>query len=218
MRLVLLGPPGAGKGTQANVLCKNFNLMHMSTGDLLREAVKNNTPEGAQAKSYMDRGELVPDEIVARMITQRLKNEDVGGGFILDGFPRTKNQAEILESALSDLNMPLDMVVYFETREDTILKRLTGRRICRNCGKIFHIINIPPKKEGVCDACGGELYQRNDDKEETIKNRIAVYNKETKELIDYYQQKQLLNKASGDLDVDELFAVLKNIFEKSGLI
>jgi len=218
MRLVLLGPPGAGKGTQASVLCKKFNLMHMSTGDLLREAVKNNTPEGVQAKSYMDKGELVPDEIVAKMITEKLKNEEVSGGFILDGFPRTKNQAQILETALNDLKLPLDMVVYFETSEETILKRLTGRRICRSCGKIFHIINIPPKKEGVCDVCGGELYQRDDDKEETIKNRIEVYNKQTKELIDYYQQKKILNKASGDLDVEELFALLKNTFEKSGLI
>ncbi len=218
MRLVLLGPPGAGKGTQAGVLCKNYSLMHLSTGDLLREAVKNNTPEGVQANSYMDKGELVPDEIVAGMITEKLKKEDVNAGFILDGFPRTKNQAEILEAALNELRLPLDMVVYFDTSEETILKRLTGRRICRACGKIFHITNIPPKKEGVCDACGGELYQRNDDKEETIKNRIEVYNKQTSNLIDYYQQKKILNKASGDLGVDELFAVLKNTFERSGLI
>ncbi|MFH1092832.1 MAG: adenylate kinase [Candidatus Omnitrophota bacterium] len=217
MRLVLLGPPGAGKGTQAAVLCKNYSLMHMSTGDLLREAVKNHTPEGTKAKSYMDKGELVPDEIVARMITEKLKKEAMSAGFILDGFPRTKNQAEILEAELNALNLPLDMVVYFDTSEETILKRLTGRRICRSCGKIFHIINIPPKKKGVCDACGGELYQRNDDKEETIKNRIEVYNKQTSELVDYYQQKKILKKASGDLDVDELFGVLKNTFKKSGL-
>ena len=217
MRLVLLGPPGAGKGTQASVLCVNFDLLHLSTGDLLREAVKNNTDEGVQAKSYMDKGDLVPDNVVARMITQKLKEEDVSAGFILDGFPRTKKQAEILEAALVEMNLPLDMVVYFETTEDVILTRLTGRRICRSCGKIFHITNIPPKVEGVCDACNGELYQRGDDKEETIKNRIDVYNKETKELIDYYQEKKILQRASGNLDVDDLFAVLKDTFEKAGL-
>jgi adenylate kinase len=218
MRLVLLGPPGAGKGTQAGVLCKEYKLLHMSTGDLLREAVKKNTAEGQKAKAYMDKGELVPDEIVAEMITAKLKTEDVSAGFMLDGFPRNVKQAEILDKALTELNMPLDLVVYFETSEQTILKRLTGRRICKSCGKIYHVVNMPPKTEGVCDACGGELYQRSDDKEETIRNRIEVYNSQTKELIDYYQNKDLLQKASGDMNVEELFTVLKNIFKQSGLV
>lgn len=218
MRLVLLGPPGAGKGTQASVLCKNFNLLHISTGDLLREAVKNNTAIGMQAKTYMNKGELVPDEIVAKMITDKLQMSHVEGGFILDGFPRTQKQAKILDEALSSLNRPLDMVIYFDTKEETILNRLTGRRICRNCGKIFHVVNMPPKQEDVCDACGGELYLRDDDKVSTIKNRIEVYNRQTKELIDYYQAKNLLKEASGDLEVNELFSVLKNIFKESGLI
>ncbi|MFH1063036.1 MAG: adenylate kinase [Candidatus Omnitrophota bacterium] len=218
MKLVLLGPPGAGKGTQAAVLCKEYGLLHMSTGDLLREAVKNNTAQGIKAKAYMDRGDLVPDEIVAAMITEKLKNEDVSAGFMLDGFPRTKKQAEILDKALIELDMPLDLVVYFATKEETILKRLTGRRICRDCGRIFHITNIPPKKAGICDSCKGELYQRNDDKEETIKNRINVYNSQTKELIDYYQAKNILQQVSGDMDVNELFSVLKDTFKKSGLI
>lgn len=217
MRLVLLGPPGAGKGTQAGVLSKKYKLMHLSTGDLLREAVKNKTPEGLEAKAFMDKGELVSDEIVARMIKEKLKKAASDAGFMLDGFPRTKNQAEILEAALNDLNMPLDLVIYFKTTEETILKRLTGRRICRSCGRIFHVTNIPPKTEGVCDGCGGELYQRDDDKEETIKNRIEVYNNQTSELIEYYQQKQVLQEASGDLDVDELFSILEDIFEKFGL-
>ncbi|MFH1459742.1 MAG: adenylate kinase [Candidatus Omnitrophota bacterium] len=217
MRLVLLGPPGAGKGTQATVLCKEFKSLHLSTGDLLREAVKNNTTVGQAAKTYMDKGELVPDELVARMITEKLKNTNPSKGFLLDGFPRTKKQAEILKQALDDLNLPLDMVIYFETKEATILKRLTGRRICHDCGAIFHIINIPPKVEGICDYCGGALYQREDDKEATIKNRIDVYNRQTKELIDYYQQIGLLKKVSGDKDVDDLFKELKDIFKNSGL-
>jgi adenylate kinase len=218
MKLVLLGPPGAGKGTQASVLCKEYDLLHMSTGDLLREAVKNNTAQGIKAKAYMDQGNLVPDEIVAAMITEKLKKADVSSGFMLDGFPRTKKQAEILDKALIELAMPLDMVVYFATKEATILKRLTGRRICRACGRIFHIINIPPKKKDICDGCGGELYQRSDDKEETILNRINVYNSQTKELIDYYQKKKILQQVSGDMDVNELFAELKDIFKKSGLL
>lgn len=218
MRLVLLGPPGAGKGTQANVLCKNFKLLHISTGDLLREAVKNNTAIGIQAKAYMNKGELVPDEIVATMISDKLQTSQIETGFILDGFPRTKRQAEILDKELGSLGLPLDMVIYFETKEETILSRLTGRRICRDCGKIFHMVNMPPKQDGVCDACGGELYLRDDDKVVTIKNRIEVYNRQTKELIDYYQCNNLLKKASGDMDVNELFAVLKNIFKESGLI
>ncbi|MBI4846641.1 MAG: adenylate kinase [Candidatus Omnitrophica bacterium] len=217
MRLVLLGPPGAGKGTQAAVLCENYKLAHMSTGDLLREAVKKNTKLGIKAKTYMDKGDLVPDEVVAGMITEKLQQKNMTKGFILDGFPRTKGQAEILDTALDSLSLPLDMVVYFETKEQTILKRLTGRRICRKCSRIFHTINIPSKQEGICDSCGGELYQRDDDKEHTIKKRIEVYNNQTKELIEYYQEKGLLEKASGDLDVKELFAVLKDTFKKSGL-
>ncbi len=218
MRLVLLGPPGAGKGTQANVLCKKFGLLHISTGDLLRQAVKDGTEVGRKAKEFMNKGELVPDEIVAQMITDKLKNTDVSRGFVLDGFPRTGAQAGILDKALAELELPLDMVVYLETKEDTILNRLTGRRVCRGCGHNFHVTNIPPKQEGVCDFCGGELYQRADDKEETIKNRIDVYNRQTSELIDYYQKKNLLKKASGDLDVNELFSLLEQMFKEAALI
>ncbi len=218
MRLVLLGPPGAGKGTQATVLCKKFKLLHLSTGDLLREAVKNKTSIGIEAKAYMDKGELVPDKIVTQMLIEKLKQENTQAGFILDGFPRTSPQAEILDSALDSLGLPLDMVIYFKTKEKTILKRLAGRRICRGCGRIFHIINIPARKEGVCDSCGKELYQREDDKESTIKKRIEVYNKQTKELIDYYEEKNLLQTVSGDLDVDDLFLVLEDVFKKSSLL
>lgn len=218
MRLVLLGPPGAGKGTQANVLCQKYKLLHIATGDLLREAVKNNTTIGREAKAYMEKGELVSDEIVAKMIIEKLRKENIKAGFILDGFPRTKRQAEILDRALAELKLPLDLVLYFETNEETMLERLTGRRVCRKCGFNFHITNIPPKKEGICDYCGGELYQRSDDQEETIRNRIKVYNEQTKELIDYYQNKKLLKKVSGDLEVEPLFKILQKIFKETGFV
>ncbi|RKY36847.1 MAG: adenylate kinase [Candidatus Omnitrophota bacterium] len=214
MRIVLLGPPGAGKGTQANVIVNKYKVLHISTGDILREAVKNETAPGLRAKKFMDAGNLVPDQLVTEMLTEKLKNSNVKTGFVLDGFPRTVNQAEILETALCELSMPLDLVIYFATSEQTILKRLTGRLICRGCGGIFHLTNMPPLKEGICDFCGGELYQRSDDCEQTIKNRIDVYNKQTKELIGYYERKNLLQKVSGDLDVEPLFIILQNILEK----
>ncbi len=218
MRLVLLGPPGAGKGTQSNVLVKKFKLLHISTGDLLREAVKDDTPIGREVKIYMDKGELVPDEIVTKMITEKLKNANPRTGFILDGFPRTRGQAEILDNALEQLKSPLDMVLYFQTKEETILKRLTGRRVCRSCGYNFHVVNIPPKKEGICDFCEGELYQREDDTEQIIIKRIEVYNKQTKELIDYYQGRDTLKKVSGDLEVEPLFTKLQDAFKEAGLV
>ena len=217
MRLVLLGPPGAGKGTQAKVLAEKYHLLHLSTGDLLREAVKNKTATGSEAKKYMDRGELVPDEIVAKMITDRLAAADKKQGFMLDGFPRTQGQAEILERALAGLGMPLDIVVNLETSEAVILQRLTGRRICRSCGRIYHLKNMPSKKAGICDDCNGELYQRDDDKEATIRRRLEVYESQTKELIDFYQAKSLLQNASGDLEVKVLFAELSALFKRLNL-
>jgi len=217
MRLVLLGPPGAGKGTQAKVLAEKYHLLHLSTGDLLREAVKNKTATGSEAKKYMDRGELVPDEIVAKMITDRLAAADKKQGFMLDGFPRTQGQAEILERALAGLGMPLDIVVNLETSEAVILQRLTGRRICRSCGRIYHLKNMPSKKSGICDDCSGELYQRDDDKEATIRRRLEVYESQTKELIDFYQAKSLLQNASGDLEVKVLFAELSALFKRLNL-
>lgn len=212
MKLVLLGPPGAGKGTQSVVLAREFKIPHISTGDILREAVKEGLPLGLEAKSYMDKGELVPDEVVTGIVVERLKKPDTGNGYILDGFPRTLKQANDLDAALSKSGANIDMVLYFETSEKTAIERLTGRRVCKKCGFNYHIKNIPPKKPGVCDKCGGELYQRPDDKEDTVRKRLKVYEAQTKPLIEYYTRKDILKKVSGDLGVDELFKVLSKMF------
>ena len=155
MKVVLLGPPGAGKGTQAAVMAKEFTVIHVSTGDMLREAVKQGTDAGKTAKEYMDRGELVPDSIVTKIVCERITRKDAANGFLLDGFPRNINQGIELENELKKINLPLDIVLYFKTKESTSIKRLTGRRVCNNCGSNFHIVTMKPKKEGICDACGG---------------------------------------------------------------
>lgn len=218
MRLILLGPPGAGKGTQALVLSQNYNIPHISTGDILREAVKNGLPLGVKAKSFMERGELVPDEIVTGIVVERLKRGDVKKGFILDGFPRTLKQAMDLESALKKESISIDMALYFETSPKVAIERLSGRRVCKVCGYNYHVKNIPPKREGICDKCGGELFQRPDDKEETVRNRLKIYEEQTKPLVDYYTKKGVLKKVSGDLGVDELFKVLSKIFSDAKLV
>jgi len=212
MRLVLLGPPGAGKGTQSVVLSKEYAIPHISTGDILRESIKKSLPLGLKAKEYMDKGALVPDEVVTGIVAERLKMEDAQKGFIIDGFPRTINQAVSLDQALSSMGIGIDMALYFETSEKTAIERLTGRRVCKSCGFNYHVKNIPPKKAGVCDKCEGELFQRPDDSEATVKNRLAVYERQTKPLIDHYMKQGILTKVSGDLNVDELHKVLSNIF------
>lgn len=212
MKLVLLGPPGAGKGTQSIVLSKKYNIPHISTGDILRESVKKGLPLGLKAKSYMDKGELVPDEIVTGIVVERLKNPDTQRGYILDGFPRTVKQAEDLDAALKSASSSIDMAVYFDTSEATAIERLSGRRVCKVCGFNYHIKNIPPKKSGICDKCAGQLFQRPDDKEDTVRNRLKVYGVQTKPLIEYYTEKGIIKKVSGDLGVDELFQVLSKIF------
>lgn len=214
MRLILLGPPGAGKGTQAVVLSNNFKIPHISTGDILREAVKKGSKLGLKAKLYMDKGELVPDEVVVAIVVNRLKEEDTKNGFILDGFPRTEVQARKLDESLYKSGINIDMVVYFETSDEVSIARLSGRRVCKECGANYHVKNMPPKKDGFCDKCGGALYQRDDDKEATIKNRLAIYKSQTASLVDYYKRKNLLQTLSGDLDVDEVFAELQTIFSK----
>ena len=217
MKLVLLGPPGAGKGTQSIVLSKKYSIPHISTGDILRDSVKKGLPLGLKAKSYMDKGELVPDEIVTGIVVERLKNADTKKGYILDGFPRTVKQAEDLDSALNKAGSSIDMAVYFKTSESTAIERLSGRRVCKACGFNYHIKNIPPKKSGICDKCGNELFQRPDDKEATVRNRLEVYEAQTKPLIDYYAKNDVVKEVSGDLGVDELFAVLSKIFRDAKL-
>jgi adenylate kinase len=212
LRLILLGPPGAGKGTQAQLLSSKFGIPHVSTGDILREAIKEETQVGLKAKSYVEKGALVPDDIINKIVILRLKKPDSKQGFILDGYPRTVTQALKLDKALSQRDEEIDFVLYFKTSTPVIIERLSGRRICRECQAVYHIKNMPPRKEGVCDRCGGSLYQRPDDKEETVKKRLEVYAQATKPLIDYYQKKNKFMKVNGDLKADKLFEKLTKIF------
>ena len=197
MRVAFLGPPGAGKGTQARDLAQEWRVLHLATGDMLREAVATGSPLGREAKTYMDQGALVPDDVIIRMMAERL-GAAAGRGFILDGFPRTIAQAEALARLLKDLDQTLDTVVYFDVSEPELLRRLTGRRVCRKCGHTYHLTSNPPKRPGVCDACGGELYQRDDDTEATVRNRLEVYRRQTAPLLDYYRQRNLLVTVSGE--------------------
>ncbi len=213
MNLVFLGPPGAGKGTQAKRLSEEFKWPHVSTGEILREAVSKGTDLGRKAKEYMEKGELVPDEVVIGIIKDRLKLEDAQDGFILDGFPRTVNQAQSLDKVLKEEGNSLDLVLYFEVDEEEIVKRLTGRRNCSKCGAIFHLIYNPPKKSGICDLCRGELIQREDDREETVKNRLRVYLSQTFPLIDYYQEKGLLREIDARKSEDEVYQKIKRVLE-----
>jgi adenylate kinase len=198
MRLILLGPPGAGKGTQSKKLSEKLNLPHIATGDLLRQNVKDGTALGKQAKGFMDGGLLVPDELVASMLKERFAAPDIKKGFILDGYPRNFNQAKTLELILAEKNLGADMVMYLDTSDAVIIQRLSGRLVCASCGLNFHIKNMPPKKSGICDKCGGKLFQRTDDKEETIRKRIEVYKKEVSSLIAYYEEKGLLRRILAD--------------------
>lgn len=214
MRLVLLGPPGAGKGTLANSLKEKLCIPHISTGDILREEMKNNTPLGQEAKRHVESGGLVPDEVVTKLIEHRLSNGNVDEGYMLDGFPRTETQAEDLDKILSNLDKTIESAVYLDASLPVVIRRLTGRRVCRNCGAIFHIENNPPKEEGVCNECGGEVYQRADDNEETIKTRMDVYLKNTKPVVDYYEAQGKLKKVDADKDSQEVLETLMKIFDE----
>lgn len=214
MRIIFLGPPGAGKGTQSERICKDYNIVQLSTGDILRANRKMGTDLGKKAQSYMDSGALVPDELIIEMIRVELKNPNLSNGYILDGFPRTVPQAEALEKLLADLGQNLDTVLVLEVPNDELLKRLTARRVCRICGKSYHLIYNPPKVEGICDDDGGELYQRDDDKEEPILNRLKVYEAQTKPLIDYYSKKNLVDKIDGVGEIDSIYKQIQTVLNR----
>ncbi|HFC98063.1 MAG TPA: adenylate kinase [Thermosulfurimonas dismutans] len=205
MNIVFLGPPGAGKGTQAKRISEKYGIPQISTGDMFREHLSKGTELGKKAKEYMDKGQLVPDEIVLGMVEERLKQPDCEKGFILDGFPRTVPQAEALDEMLAKWGKKIDFAIAIEVPDEELVKRLTGRRTCKNCGMMYHIIFKPPKVEGKCDACGGELYQRADDNEETVRNRLKVYHESTAPLIEYYEKKGVLHRIDGTGSIDEIF-------------
>jgi len=214
MDIILLGPPGSGKGTQAQKMVERYHIPQISTGDILRGAVKERTPLGMEAQGYMDQGKLVPDEVVVGIVRERLKESDCKGGFILDGFPRTVPQAEALDSTLGEMQRAIDHVVSIEVPNEELIKRLTGRRTCRNCGAMYHIVFDPPAKEGVCDRCGEELYQRDDDQEETIRARLQVYEEQTAPLIAYYRGKGLLRAIDGVGAIEEIFRKIVQAIEE----
>lgn len=213
MNLILLGPPGAGKGTQAQLMVDRYHIPQISTGDILRAAVKGKTPLGVKAKGFMDQGKLVPDKLVIGIIEERLKAADCHPGFILDGFPRTIAQAEALQPILSKMGRSIDHVVNIEVEDEELVRRLTGRRTCKNCGAMFHIVFHAPKREGICDRCGGTLYQREDDKEETIRTRLKEYQKQTAPLIQYYQQKKTLRSIQGVGGQEQIFEQIVRLLD-----
>ncbi|MFH1563099.1 MAG: adenylate kinase [Nitrospirota bacterium] len=205
MRLIFLGPPGVGKGTQSELISKKFNIPQIATGDILRQAVKNQTELGVLAKKYMDKGELVPDDVIINLIKGRLLEDDCQEGFILDGFPRTVAQAEALTITLKEMDLSLDAVMNFTLKDELLIKRLCGRRVCKDCGCNFHIYYQPPKNEFRCDKCEGEIYQRDDDKEEVINRRLKVYKEQTYPLIDYYRRIDFLKDVDADAEVSVIF-------------
>lgn len=215
LRAVLLGPPGAGKGTQAVRLVEKYEIPHISTGDIFRKNIKEGTELGKKAQEYMNAGALVPDELVVDLVKDRLQQDDCKNGFLLDGFPRTIFQAEKLDEFLSESNLKMDIVINLKVEKEALIKRLTGRRVCKDCGASYHIVNIPPKKEGVCDICGGELIQRKDDNIETVENRINVYEEQTVPLIGYYKEAGSLVDFDGEASLDEVFdAIVQAIGEQ----
>ena len=209
MRLILLGPPGAGKGTQASSIVAEYGITHISTGDIFRHNIKNETELGKKVKSYLDKGQLVPDELTIDLVWDRLSKEDCKKGFLLDGFPRTINQAEALQKGLEERGLKLDKVINIDVDKNILVKRLSGRRVCKNCGETYHIDNKPTLKDGVCDKCSGEVIQRADDNEKTVLDRIEVYEKQTFPLIDFYKNLGLILTVDGTLSIEDVFSQIK---------
>ena len=214
MKIIMLGAPGAGKGTQAKKIAEKYSIPHISTGDIFRANIKNGTELGQKAKTYMDQGLLVPDELVVDLVVDRVNQDDCVNGYVLDGFPRTIPQAEALDKALKELGQKIDYAINVDVPDENIIKRMSGRRACVTCGATYHIVHIPPKKEGVCDTCGSELILRDDDKPETVKNRLDVYHKQTQPLIDFYTEKGVLRSVDGTVDMKDVFAAIVAILEK----
>ncbi len=206
MKIIMLGAPGAGKGTQAKMIADKYQIPHVSTGDIFRANIKNGTELGKKAKTYMDAGELVPDELTVDLLMDRISQPDCAGGYVLDGFPRTIPQAECLEKALEERHEAVDFAIDVEVPDENIITRMSGRRACLNCGATYHIVHIPTKVEGICDRCGSPLVLRDDDKPETVKNRLAVYHQQTKPLIDFYSQRDVLHEVDGTQTMEEVFA------------
>ncbi|MCC9115742.1 adenylate kinase [Staphylococcus capitis] len=204
MNIILMGLPGAGKGTQASEIVKKFPIPHISTGDMFRKAIKDETDLGKEAKSFMDRGELVPDEVTVGIVKERISEDDAKKGFLLDGFPRTIEQAEALNSIMSELDREIDAVINIEVPEEELMNRLTGRRICEKCGTTYHLVFNPPKVDGICDIDGGKLYQREDDNPETVSNRLSVNVKQSKPILEYYNEKGVLKNIDGSKDIEEV--------------
>ena len=211
MKIIMLGAPGAGKGTQAKMIAEKYGVPHVSTGDIFRANIKNGTQLGMEAKKYMDQGLLVPDELTVRILLDRVAQDDCKNGYVLDGFPRTIPQAQVLDEALTKLGDEIDYAIDVDVPDENIIRRMSGRRACLTCGATYHIEHIPPKKEGICDKCGSELVLRDDDKPETVKNRLAVYHEQTQPLIDFYEKKGVLRTVDGTLPMEEVFAAITGI-------
>ena len=211
MKIIMLGAPGAGKGTQAQMIAEKYNVPHISTGDIFRANIKNGTELGKKAKEYMDKGQLVPDELTVQLLLDRVANKDCENGYVLDGFPRTIPQADVLDAELTKLGDKVDFAINVDVPDENIVRRMSGRRACLKCGATYHIEHIPPKQEGICDKCGSELVQRDDDKPETVQNRLSVYHEQTQPLIDYYNKKNILKSVDGTKDMQEVFSDIVNI-------
>ena len=211
MKIIMLGAPGAGKGTQAKMIAEKYGLSHISTGDIFRANIKNGTELGKEAKEYMDKGLLVPDELTVRLLLDRVAQDDCKNGYVLDGFPRTIPQAEVLDEKLSELGEKVDYAINVDVPDENIVNRMSGRRACLSCGATYHIVSIPPKKEGICDVCGSELVLRDDDRPETVQNRLKVYHEQTQPLIDFYEKKGVLRSVDGTLPMEEVFTAITKI-------